>query len=299
MKYGVILGHGLDKGIGFPDYVVPAAQTAEKLGFESVWIGEHAVIPKHDTPYPFTPDGRLPFPNETPIPDPLIWLAYVAGATSTINLGAGAVILPQRQALLLAKETATLDKLSGGRLLLGVAAGWLPEESEALGVPFARRGARLDEHITTLRRVWREAAPTINGDFTQVEEAISYPKPARVGGPPVIICGASVAAAKRAGRMADGFYPMVGSPQELPRLIGIVRTAALEAGRDPSDIEITVGSFTLATEQLFTEEAVEDIRGYQEAGVDRLVLFRTGDVTVDDITRSMDHFMTKVVSKVS
>ncbi|WP_072807464.1 LLM class F420-dependent oxidoreductase [Rhodococcoides yunnanense] len=299
MKYGVIFGHGLSDGVGFPDYVIPAARTAEQLGFESVWIGEHAVIPKHDTPYPFTPDGSLPFPHETPIPDPLIWLAYVAGATESINLGAGAVILPQRQALLLAKETATLDALSGGRLLLGVGAGWLPEESEALGVPFARRGARLDEHITTLRRVWREAAPTIDGEFTQVEEAVSYPKPARPGGPPVIICGASVAAAKRAGRLADGFYPMVGSPQELPPLIDLVRTAAREAGRDPADIEITVGSFTLATDQLFTDAAIEDVRGYQDAGVDRLVLFRTDDITVDDITRSMDHFMNKVASEVS
>ncbi|MBY4277155.1 LLM class F420-dependent oxidoreductase [Rhodococcus fascians] len=299
MKYGIIFGHGLDEGIGFPDYVIAAACTAEELGFESVWIGEHAVIPKHNAPYPFTPDGRLPFPDETPIPDPLIWLAYVAGATSAIKLGAGAVILPQRQALLLAKETATLDKLSGGRLLLGVSAGWLPEESEALGVPFARRGARMDEHITTLRRVWREAAPTITGEFTKVEEAISYPKPTQAGGPPVIICGASIAAAKRAGKIADGFYPMVGSPQELPPLINHVRSAALEAGRDPADIEITVGSFALATDQLFTDDAIEHVRGYERAGVDRLVLFRTGDVTVDQITRSMEHFMTKVVSEVN
>ncbi|MEV0111142.1 TIGR03619 family F420-dependent LLM class oxidoreductase [Nocardia sp. NPDC050799] len=294
MKYGVIFGHGLDNGVGFAEYVVPAARTAEELGFESVWIGEHAVIPKHDTLYQFTPDGSLPFPDRTPIPDPLIWLSYVAGATGTINLGAGAVILPQRQALLLAKETATLDKLSGGRLLLGVAAGWLPEESEALGVPFARRGARLDEHITTLRRVWQEAAPTIAGEFTRVVEAISYPKPTRAGGPPVIICGASAAAAKRAGKIADGFYPMLGSPQELPPLIDLVRTAALDAGRNPADVEITVGSFELATDRLFTEEAIKEVRGYREAGADRLVLFRTSDVTIDGITRSMDHFMTEV-----
>lgn len=295
MKFGVIFGHGLDDGIGFPGYIVPAAQAAEELGFESVWLGEHAVIPKSTTPYPFTADGTMPFPDHTPIPDPLTWLSFVAGATSTINLGAGAVILPQRQALLLAKETATLDKLSRGRLLLGVAPGWLPEESEALGVPFARRGVRMDEHITTLRRVWREAAPTIRGEFTQVEEAVSFPKPARPGGPPVIICGASRAAAQRAGRLGDGFYPMVESPQELPRLIDLVRTAAREAGRDPADVEITVGSFTLGTDLLFTEQAIEDVRSYQEAGADRLILFRHNDVTVADITRSMDRFMNGVV----
>jgi alkanesulfonate monooxygenase SsuD/methylene tetrahydromethanopterin reductase-like flavin-dependent oxidoreductase (luciferase family) len=138
-----------------PEAARAIATTAEELGFESLWTVEHVVVPAgYESPYPYSPDGKMPAPDDTPLPDPLVWLAFAAASTSRIKLGTGIAILPQRNALIAAKEVATVDRLSGGRVLLGVGAGWLKEEFEALGVPFERRGRRLDEHIEAMRALW-------------------------------------------------------------------------------------------------------------------------------------------------
>src|SRR3954447_269682 len=145
---------------------VGAARTAESCGFDSLWTFEHVVYPdKYTSPYPGSPDGRLPMPPSTPIPDPLIWLTYVASATSTLKLATGIVILPQRNPLVLAKELATLDRLSGGRLLFGIGVGWMKEEFEALGVPWEQRGARADEYVAALRTLWAGDAASFDGEF--------------------------------------------------------------------------------------------------------------------------------------
>ena len=128
------------------------AKVAEEVGFESVWGGEHVVFPSTiESRYPYTEDGKVPATPDTPIPDPLIWLAYVAAAAPTLRLGTCILILPQRNPLVLAKELATLDHLSGGRVELGIGVGWLREEFEALGVPWAARGKRTDEYVDALR----------------------------------------------------------------------------------------------------------------------------------------------------
>src|SRR5690349_12887438 len=134
---------------------VEAARSAEAAGFESLWTVEHVVYPDdYVSAYPYSTDGRMPAVPSTPIPDPLVWLAFVASATSTIRLGTGVLILPQRNPVVLAKELATLDHMTGGRVELGIGAGWLAEEFEAIGVPFESRGARTDEHVEALRALW-------------------------------------------------------------------------------------------------------------------------------------------------
>src|SRR5207342_2461098 len=139
---------------------------AEAAGFESFWTVEHVIFPEdYQSAYPYSPTGKMPAAPSTPIPDPLIWLSYVAAVTTKLRLATGILILPQRNPLILAKEVATLDHLSGGRVELGIGVGWLEEEFDALGVPFARRGARTDEYIEVLRALWDGDHASHDGEF--------------------------------------------------------------------------------------------------------------------------------------
>ena len=263
------------------------ARLAEEAGFESLWTVEHVVVPaNYRSQYPYSPDGRMPGKEEVSIGDPLIWLAYAAAVTERINLATGILILPQRNPVLLAKECATLDTLSNGRLLLGVGVGWLQEEFDALGVPFEDRGARTDEHVEALRVLWREAEPTFAGRFSTFEKAKSYPKPPR-GSIPIIIGGHTDAAARRAGRIGDGFFPWGLSVEHLTRLVGLMREAATEAGRDPGAIEVTAGAMD-----------AETIRAYADAGVTRVVVPAFAR-TEEELKRWFDAFNADVMAKLS
>ncbi len=144
-----------------PDAAASFARAAEAAGFESLWTVEHVVVPKgYESTYPYDPSGRMPGGEDMAIPDPLIWLSYVAAATSAIRLATGILIVPQRNPVVLAKELATLDMMSGGRLELGIGVGWLEEEFDAIGVPFAGRGARTDEYVAAMRALWSDAGLT-------------------------------------------------------------------------------------------------------------------------------------------
>ena len=155
------------------------AGSAEKAGFESIWTVDHVVVPSgYRSRYPYDPSGRLPSGEDAPFPDPLIWLAYVAGTTSTIRLATGILILPQRNPLVLAKELATLDYLSSGRVTLGVGIGWLKEEFEALGIPFERRGERTEESIAAMRALWCAGAGQLGRlDGQHFEDVYLRPQP--------------------------------------------------------------------------------------------------------------------------
>ena len=147
-----------------PDQAVHLATVAEGVGFESIWTVDHVVVPAgYQSTYPYDPSGKLPSGEESVFPDPLIWLAYVAAATTTLRLGTGILIVPERNPLVLAKELATLDHLSGGRMLLGAGIGWLEEEFDALGIPFAGRAQRMEESIAAMRALWSEKLATFEG----------------------------------------------------------------------------------------------------------------------------------------
>jgi probable F420-dependent oxidoreductase len=254
----------------YPDGAVALASIAEENGFESVWAVEHVVVPaSYRSTYPYDPSGRMPGREESPIPDPLIWLTWVAAASATVRLGTGILILPQRNPVVLAKELATLDFLSGGRVTLGVGVGWLEEEFAALGVPFAHRGARTDEYIEALRVLWREGESSYQGRFVDFERVKSYPKPAQGGGLPIAVGGHSEAAARRAGRLADEFFPAVASIETLQHLIEVMRAAAVEAGRDPASIGITAAGAS----------DVDGVRRLAELGVTRVAVPNLGGDT--------------------
>ena len=247
-----------------PVRAVELVQAAEAAGFESAWTVEHTVIPKgYQSAYPYTADGRLPGgEGDFVLPDPQIWMAYVAAHSSRIKLATGILILPQHNPIICAKQVATLDYMSGGRVLLGIGVGWLKEEFDALGVPFAERGARTEEYMHALRALSTMDSPTYQGRFVSFKDAYMRPKP-KNGTVPIIIGGHSKAAARRAGRMADGFFPARGASKEL---LDLVRAEAIAAGRDPKDVEITAS----------IPEDLDQLPAMAAAGISRVLVPVTG-----------------------
>lgn len=260
------------------------ARLAEEAGIESLWAVEHVVVPAgYQSRYPYSPDGKMPGRDEIAIADPLAWLSFAAAVTQRIRLATGILILPQRNPVVLAKECATLDVLSGGRLLLGIGIGWLEEEFRALGVPFDDRAERSDEYTAVLRALWEQDEPTFDGRFISFERALSYPKPER--SIPIVIGGHSDAAARRAGRIGDGFFPWMPDPEKLAGLLSVMRETAKECGRDPDAIEVTAGAMDLET-----------MRALADLGVHRIVTPAFAR-TEDDLRRWFDEFDANVMSR--
>jgi probable F420-dependent oxidoreductase len=221
-----------------PAKAVELVQAAEAAGFESVWTVEHTVVPAgYASAYPYSADGRMAGGVEAlPLPDPLIWLAYVAAVTTRIKLATGILVLPQHNPVVIAKQVATLDHLSGGRMLLGIGVGWLKEEFDVLGASFDDRGERTDEYMHVLRALWRQERPSFHGETVNFDGAYCRPQPVN-GTVPIIIGGHSKAAARRAGRLGDGFFPARGAPEAL---INLARRTAADYERDPHALEITL-----------------------------------------------------------
>ena len=262
MKYGLVFANTAHFATAAGAAAVGPA--AERAGFDSLWTVEHVLWPEgYESTYPYAATGKMPGTSESPIPDPLIWLSYIAATTTTLKLATGILILPQRQPAILAKEVATLAALSNDRLILGIGVGWLEEEFDALGVPFARRGARTDEYIDVMRKLWADDAVSHDGEFVNFEPMSSNPKPP-AGTVPIHVGGHSRKAAERAGRIGDGFFPGAGN---IPELIDIVRQTAADHGRDPGDIEITAGH-----PEAIAKDPSEALGELTEWGVDRTVV---------------------------
>ena len=239
---------------------------AEAVGFESLWGGEHVIIPDEIySKYPYTEDGKIPAEPDTPIPDPLIWLAFAAAAAPTLRLGTCILIVPQRNPLVLAKELATLDQLSGGRVELGLGVGWLKEEFEALGVPWERRGARNDEYIEAMRALWQGPHVEFHGDFVDFPPVTCSPRPVN-GSIPIVVGGDTERAIARAGKIADGYFPGEGNIDRLKELITRVKHSTESNDRDPNSVKI---SAIFGAQMMNPEAGVEEMRN---AGVDRIMV---------------------------
>jgi probable F420-dependent oxidoreductase len=237
MKVGIMFANVMFWGTR--DGAEKLAKACENNGIESLWTVEHVVVPAgYESAYPYSSSGKMPGPETSPIPDPLTWLAFMAAHTKTVRLATGVLILPQRNPVILAKECATIDVLSEGRLELGVGIGWLEEEFDIIGVPFEERMARTDEYVEALRALWSDDE-TFSGTFTSFKDARSNPKPVQDGGIPIVVGGHTKAAARRAGRLGNGFFP--ARPQDIGVLMDEMKRAAKDAGRDPDAIEVTTG----------------------------------------------------------
>jgi probable F420-dependent oxidoreductase len=273
--------HG--SAVGDPAFVRSFCAAVEAEGLESIWTVEHVVVPAdYSSRYPYAETGRMPLDGNDPIPDPLEWLAFAAGLTTSVKLGTAILILPEHNPVHLAKRLATIDALSGGRMILGIGVGWMKEESEAVGVPFAERGARTDEYVAALRTLWRDDVATFEGRWVQFTGVRSRPQPVQAHGVPIMVGGHSPASARRAGALGDGFYPLGVDAAELERLLGIMTDAAQAAGRDPSLIEITTGA---PSDQ-------ETAERFASLGVARFIL--SARDTADGVERAVGRFREKV-----
>jgi probable F420-dependent oxidoreductase len=294
-------------GIASPDYLEAFAAMVDALGVESVWVSEHLVVPvEYRSRYPYADDGRMPTWPHIDFCDPIDTLAYVAALTRHVRLGSAVLVLPAHQPVVLAKRVATVDVLSRGRVLLGVGVGWLAEEFAAAGVPFDHRGARADEYIQALRALWSQPDATFHGRFVDFDAVQSDPKPAQRSGVPIVVGGHSDAAARRAGALGDGFYPLGVDVDRFGALVTVMRLAARDAGRDPDAIELTCwpvgGTFGGAAGEEVRPGVrdVDLVRRYADLGATRVMISaeEAPDGSVEGAKRYIGEILDTVVSRV-
>jgi probable F420-dependent oxidoreductase len=235
----------------YPEALVRLAQVAETAGFDSLWAGEHHVLAESSE--------RMPATNR--ILNPVVALTFVAAHTRTIRLGTGVLLLPQHQPLILAKELASLDVLSGGRLIVGIGVGWAEAEYEALGVPYRERGARADEYLAAMRAIWSEEKPVYYGRYVSFQEVQAYPHPVQQPTPPIVIGGRAPAVLRRTVEQANGWYGFALDLDETASMLAQLREAATRHHRPASlgELEISVAPrvpLDKATAQRFAELGV-------------------------------------------
>jgi probable F420-dependent oxidoreductase len=259
-----------------PEFTRRIAKRAEELGYRSWWAGEHVVLPTPRTP-------GSPMDPLDPVLDPLVHLGYVAACTETMELGTAVVILPQRNPLVLAKQAASLDVLSGGRLLLGVGAGYLEPEMTAVGVAMSERGGRTDEYLDAMTALWTHEAPAFHGRYASFDHVDAHPRPLQLGGPRIVIGGHSPAAFRRAVARGHGWFGN-GTVGDLARYLDGLKQAANEVERPVrlGPLEITYLQLNPVTVDTGTA------RQYAELGVDRLVVYPLPLEDPDDVLRYLE-----------
>ena len=263
-----------------PTETVRLARLAEELGYRSWWAGEHVVLPS-----PRVPDS--PMEATDPILDPLIHLSYVAAVTQRLEIGTAVVILPQRNPLVLAKQAASLDVLSGGRLLLGVGAGYLEPEMTAVGVPMAQRGARTDEYLDAMTALWTAPAPAFHGRYVDFDYVDAHPRPVQNGGPRIVIGGHSPAAFRRAVARGHGWFGNGTIDDLVNHLAGLAKAAA-QVDRPPRLGRLEISFLPLDPVQV----SADDARRYADLGVDRLVVYPLPLEDPDDVAAFLERHAT-------
>ena len=254
----------------FPEGVATVARVAEEVGFESLWAGEHIVLPDPQRPpSPMAPGDRML--------DSLTTLTFAAAHTTTIRLATGIIILPQRNPVVLAKELATLDVLSGGRLIAGIGAGYLEPEMTAIGVSMRDRGERTDEYIEAMQALWSMEKPSYSGKYVVFSGVDAHPRPVQQTGPPIVVGGQSAAAHERAVRYGHGWYGFFMTPEQTAQQLEGLRAAAASTDR-PSGlppVEISITPRGRITPQL--------VESYAVLGVHRLVVMPPPRLSLDDL----------------
>ena len=243
------------------------ARLAESLGYESFWIPEHPVIPvKMTTPFPIG-DGKLP-EHYTRWVDPFIALAIAAGATRKIKLATGICLLPEREALITAKLIASLDYYSNGRVIIGAGAGWLKEETEAMGAKFGTRWRRMRETVEAMRTLWTKAEASYEGELVRFPAVRCDPKPVQKPYPPILLGAHGPKALERVARTYDGWMPLVESLEQFKGDVINIRKLAKEHGRDPDSLQITA-----IVDPDVRMPGADDLKRYRDAGASRLIPF--------------------------
>jgi len=247
--------------------IVEIARATEAAGFDSLWIPEHPVIPTDmKTIFPFTDNGKLP-EHYGRWADPFIGLAAAAAVTKKIKLGTGICLIPERETLITAKAVASLDLLSNGRVLLGIGAGWLREETEAMGANFGSRWKLTRERIEAMKALWTKGTASYNGDLVKFDSLRCEPFPVQAGGPPVLLGAHGPKAIERVARSYDGWMPLVPGPAELHREVVALRKLLKEAGRAENSVQISP-----LVDPLENGPSKDELKAYRDASADRVVL---------------------------
>jgi probable F420-dependent oxidoreductase len=274
------------------DAISAVARHAEELGFHSVWASDHIITPRNiESAYP---GGRYPVLPEFPFLEPVSTLLFAAAVTSRVKLGTSVLVVPQRQPVLLAKQLATLDVLSGGRLIFGAGTGWMREEFEALNVPFEAHGPRLDDYLEVITRCWTEDHPTFDGRFYDLPDIGFYPKPAQKPHPPIWVGGWAEGALRRVARFGNAWHAM-GPPALLADAYARIKGYATEYGRDPEAIGLTLRADGVGRGE--PAETIEQLRAYAGIGVSMaLMTFVAGGA--EAINEKVSAFTRDVAEKV-
>ncbi len=258
--------HALGIGPGADRAVIDAvAKAADDHGFATLWAGEHVVmVDDSASEYPYSDDGKIAVPAVSDWLDPLICLSFAAAATTRIDIATGVLLLPEHNPVHVAKQAASLDRLSNGRFTLGIGIGWSREEFDALGVPFAHRAKRTAEYVAAIRTLWRDDIASFSGSFVDFDAIRVNPKPVRDRRIPIVLGGNSDAALRRVVRWGDGWYGFnldgVGAVADRVELIGQL---CRDAGRDRAEFRLAVA---------LTQPRPEDVSALAELGIDELVI---------------------------
>ncbi len=283
MKFGVFLPiSGRASG---PDTLIEAASSAEALGFDAVWSADRVVTPwKINTSYPYSENQEFIVPPDRPFLDSLTCLAFLAGCTKSITLGISVLVLPYRHPLYWARVAVSIERLSRGRLIMGVGVGWMEEEFASLGISFNDRGRMTDEHLQIISKLWAEEHSSFDGTYYRFQDLAFYPKPLQQPRIPIWVGGEGIQAQRRTAKYGDAWFPYFVqiTHQELKAGYDTVLKLAAEAGRDPGQIrlaccrpiEVTRNPMPQDESRLRgnPEQLVEALRTYRKIGVDHLAL---------------------------
>lgn len=293
MELGVILPNS--GAFADPGAMLAVAEAAEALDYAALWTADHLVIPiESSTTYPYFRQAKIRLEPTHPFLEPLIALAGVATRTRRIGLGISVYLAALRHPISVAKQVASLDQLSGGRVLLGVGAGWIPEEYETLGIPFGERGRVLDDHIAAMRTLWRDEKPNHAGSHYRFDNIGFEPKPVRRD-VPIWVGGNSPAARRRAAKLGDGWHVIDVPMGELEAGIAELARECRAVGRRPEDVPTSIRSQIALTTAHVPEadrmipltgpvdEVLRDLRRYRELGVAHVALWPAGRIERADV----------------
>ena len=302
-------------GLGIPNMsamteqgnLLKLGRLAEELEYDSIWVGDHIFIPyKTESRYPYSASGKLAVNPRDNLLDPLVTLAYLASVAPSPRLGISVLIIPYRNPVVTAKMLATLDLLSGGRVILGAGVGWLREEFETLGASYEDRGAVTDEYIQLFKELFTADDPQFQGKHYRVSNIGFYPKPVQKPYPPIWVGGYSLSALRRVVRLGDGWHPSNIHPGELASKLPMLRRLCREAGRDPETIEISTRANGVKFGDLgpdaegpvapisgTPQQMLDAIRRYEEAGVSHIVLGLERS-SIEEATETVHRFAQEV-----
>ena len=274
-----------------PEYMHALGAGCEERGIASIWVAEHVVLfdeGAYASKYPYSADGRFPAAGEVGLLDPFNALSFLAACTRTVRLGTGIVLVPQRNPVYTAKEVATVDWMSNGRLDFGIGIGWLAEEFDVLGVPFERRGARCREYIDVMKSLWTAPVSEYEGELYRLRSCRQYPKPVQRPHPPIHFGGESGPALKRVADLGQGWYGYDLDPAGAGERVARLTKLLAERGRSIEEVKVSVCPYLRPV-------TLESVEAYRDAGVDQLIVFAMA-ADVDELRSVLDSLAESVVA---